>query len=122
VAAPDDTRPDGFVMPDLTGLPVVSAQSMLTRVGIRSGEPKFQDVPIPAVPIPAVNGQAASGYAPVTLQPNTAPAAVPLPFPVPASAPAPAKPAALPGTVVSQSPPSGYRVEVGSTVVLTVAK
>jgi beta-lactam-binding protein with PASTA domain len=45
VAAPDDNAADGFVMPDLTGLPVVSAQADLTRVGIKSVA-EFVDVPV----------------------------------------------------------------------------
>ena len=45
VAAPDDETPDGFVMPDLTGLPVVSAQAELAMVGIKT-EPQFVDVPV----------------------------------------------------------------------------
>jgi hypothetical protein len=39
VAAPSDDAPDGFVMPDLTGLPVVTAQAELAR-------PQFVDVPM----------------------------------------------------------------------------
>jgi hypothetical protein len=46
VASPGDEAPDGFVMPDLTGLPVVSAQAALTKVGIKSAPPKFIDAPI----------------------------------------------------------------------------
>ncbi|MGO9318668.1 MAG: PASTA domain-containing protein [Terracidiphilus sp.] len=49
VAAPSDDRPDGFVMPDLTGLPVVTAQAELTRVGIQPAKPKFVDVPVAPV-------------------------------------------------------------------------
>jgi hypothetical protein len=45
VAAAGDDAPDGFVMPDLTGLPVVSAQAELARVGIQSTA-KFVDVPM----------------------------------------------------------------------------
>jgi beta-lactam-binding protein with PASTA domain len=45
VAAADDTVADGFVMPDLTGLPVASAQADLARVGIKSTA-KFVDVPV----------------------------------------------------------------------------
>ena len=48
VAAPGDDAPDGFVMPDLTGLPVVTAQAELTRVGIQSAT-KFVNVPIAPV-------------------------------------------------------------------------
>jgi beta-lactam-binding protein with PASTA domain len=45
VAAASTDAPDGFVMPDLTGLLVVSAQAELTKVGIKSA-PKFVDVPV----------------------------------------------------------------------------
>jgi beta-lactam-binding protein with PASTA domain len=107
VAAADDSPPDGFVMPDLTGLPIVTAQSLLTRVGIKFGEPRYQDVQIP--PVPSV------GYASITA-PSLVAAAPP------AIAPAPARPTALPGAVLSQSPPAGYRVDVGAMVSLTVAK
>lgn len=44
VAAPSDDAPDGFVMPDLVGLPVVSAQAELAKVGIPSATPSFADV------------------------------------------------------------------------------
>jgi beta-lactam-binding protein with PASTA domain len=111
VAAVDDSPPDGFVMPDLTGLPIVTAQSLLTRVGIKFGEPKFQDVAIPPV--------STTGYAPVSA---SASASVSAPAAAPVGQLAMAKPAALPGSVMSQSPPAGYRVAVGSTVALTVAK
>jgi beta-lactam-binding protein with PASTA domain len=53
VAAPGDDAPDGFVMPDLAGLPVVSAQAELTRVGIQSAT-NFVDAPI----APVGNGDA----------------------------------------------------------------
>jgi beta-lactam-binding protein with PASTA domain len=49
LAAPDDTAADGFVMPDLTGLPVVSAQAQLARVGIKAALPKFVQVPVAPV-------------------------------------------------------------------------
>jgi beta-lactam-binding protein with PASTA domain len=49
VAAPEDDTPDGFVMPDLTGLPVVTAQAELARVGIQSARPRFVDVPVAPV-------------------------------------------------------------------------
>jgi beta-lactam-binding protein with PASTA domain len=48
VAATSNDAPDGFVMPDLTGLLVVSAQAELTRVGIQSA-PKFIDVPVASI-------------------------------------------------------------------------
>ena len=108
-AATDETPPDGFVMPDLTGLPILSAEAQLSRVGIKFGEPRFQDVAIPTV--------SGTGYAPVSIGASGNPAA---PAPIPAATVP--KSTALPGSVLSQSPPAGYRVEVGSTVALTVAK
>jgi beta-lactam-binding protein with PASTA domain len=49
VAAPAGDAPDGFVMPDLVGLPVVSAQAELARVGIMSATPIFVTVPVEQV-------------------------------------------------------------------------
>jgi beta-lactam-binding protein with PASTA domain len=46
VAAPSDDAPDGFVMPNLTGLPVVTAQAELARVGIQPARPQYVDVPM----------------------------------------------------------------------------
>jgi eukaryotic-like serine/threonine-protein kinase len=46
VAAPDNETPDGYVMPDLTGWPIVSAQATLTRVGIQTATPSYVDVPV----------------------------------------------------------------------------
>jgi beta-lactam-binding protein with PASTA domain len=54
VAAPEDESPDGFVMPDLAGLPVVTAQAELTRIGIKSTA-RFVDLPV----APVGNGDAA---------------------------------------------------------------
>jgi len=49
VAAPSDDAPDGFVMPDLSGLPVVTAQAELKRMGIQTERPRFVDVPVAPV-------------------------------------------------------------------------
>jgi beta-lactam-binding protein with PASTA domain len=49
VAAVDDEVADGYVMPDMTGLPVGSAQAELTRIGIKSANPQYVDVPIGAI-------------------------------------------------------------------------
>jgi beta-lactam-binding protein with PASTA domain len=49
VAAPGGDTPDGFVMPDLVGIPVVSAQAMLEKVGIKTSPPTFIDVPISSI-------------------------------------------------------------------------
>ena len=62
VAAPDDDAPDGFVMPNLIGWPVVSAQAELAKVGIQTALPTFVDVPV---------GPVDSGDAP--LRPPVAP-------------------------------------------------
>ena len=49
VAAPDDETVDGYVMPDLTGLPVVSAQSALIKAGIKTATPVYVSVTVPPV-------------------------------------------------------------------------
>jgi beta-lactam-binding protein with PASTA domain len=49
VAAPDDAAPDGFVMPDLAGIPVVTAQAILAKVGLKTATPTFVDEPVPPV-------------------------------------------------------------------------
>lgn len=54
VAAPDDDAPDGFVMPDLTGLPLASAQAALAKVGIKAAPASFVEVPV----APVGNGDA----------------------------------------------------------------
>lgn len=49
VAAADEEGADGYVMPDLVGLPVVTAQSALAKVGIKSATPQYIDIPIGSV-------------------------------------------------------------------------
>ena len=49
LAAPPQDTPDGFVMPDFAGIPVVAAQAALQRVGIKTAPPVYQDVHIPPV-------------------------------------------------------------------------
>jgi eukaryotic-like serine/threonine-protein kinase len=46
VAAPDDQTPDGYVMPDLTGLQFASAEAALKKVGIETAAPNFVNVPV----------------------------------------------------------------------------
>jgi eukaryotic-like serine/threonine-protein kinase len=62
VAAPDDDAPDGYVMPELIGLPIVTAQEQLSRVGIQTNTPVFVDMPIP--PVGAGNAPPAQPVAP----------------------------------------------------------
>lgn len=88
VAAPDDEAPDGYVMPDLVGMPIVAAQAMLAKVGLKSGAPAFADVSVPAV----------------------------------GTGNAPPKPPVPPGSVLTQQPPAGARVDTTMEVKLTVAK
>ena len=49
VAAPVEDAPDGFVMPDFTGVPIVAAQAALARVGLKGPPPTFVDVHIPDI-------------------------------------------------------------------------
>ncbi len=49
VAAPDDEAPDGYVMPDFTGWPALSAQAALAKVGIKTAPPSFVEVTMPPV-------------------------------------------------------------------------
>jgi len=49
VAAPDDDAADGFVMPDMVGLPIVTAQAQLARVGIQTQTPTYVPTAIPPV-------------------------------------------------------------------------
>ena len=49
VAAPDNETPDGFVMPDFAGLPIVSAQAALGHVGLKIAPPSYVDVHVPSV-------------------------------------------------------------------------
>jgi beta-lactam-binding protein with PASTA domain len=49
VAAPSEETPDGFVMPDFTGVPIVGAQAALAKVGLKGPPPTFVDVSVPDV-------------------------------------------------------------------------
>ena len=49
VAALEDTPPDGYVMPDLTGIPVITAQAILAKMGLKTAIPTFADVAVPDV-------------------------------------------------------------------------
>jgi eukaryotic-like serine/threonine-protein kinase len=124
VAAPDDSTPNGFVMPDLSGLPVLTAQAALSRVGLKFDQPQFRDVAIP--PVSPVSAQPGSPASPAST--TAASSAGPQqPPPVrqitpPSAISPPGKSTPTPGAVVGQQPPAGYRVEVGATVTLTVAK
>jgi hypothetical protein len=49
VAVPGGDTADGFVMPDMVGTPIVSAQTALARVGLKADPPVFEDVHVPPV-------------------------------------------------------------------------
>ena len=49
VAAPPDATADGFLMPDLKGMTLETAQAQLAHVGLTSAPPAFADVPVPSV-------------------------------------------------------------------------
>jgi eukaryotic-like serine/threonine-protein kinase len=49
VAAPSEETPDGFVMPDFTGVPIVAAQATLAKVGLKGPPPTFVDVSVPDI-------------------------------------------------------------------------
>jgi eukaryotic-like serine/threonine-protein kinase len=50
VAAPTDEAPDGYAMPDLEGMPIVTAQAVLAKVGIKTQTPAYVDAPIAPIP------------------------------------------------------------------------
>jgi len=49
VAAQDNAAPDGYVMPDLTGIPVITAQVLLNKIGLKVDTPIYADVLVPSV-------------------------------------------------------------------------
>lgn len=49
VAARDDTAPDGYVMPDLNGVPIIGALQMLGKIGLKVDTPLYADVRVPAI-------------------------------------------------------------------------
>ena len=49
VAVPDEEKPDGYVMPNLVGMPILSAQIQLSKVGIKTAPPVYNSVPVAAV-------------------------------------------------------------------------
>jgi eukaryotic-like serine/threonine-protein kinase len=46
VAAADDEKPDGYVMPNMVGMPVLTAQAQLSKVGIKTEVPLYESVAI----------------------------------------------------------------------------
>ena len=52
VATPHNSPPDGYVMPDLAGLPVTTAMEQLNRVGLRVDPPSYVEVNAPSASAP----------------------------------------------------------------------
>jgi hypothetical protein len=46
VTSPDNEAPDGYVMPNFTGIPIVTAQMELAKVGIKTAPPNYAEGPI----------------------------------------------------------------------------
>ncbi len=88
VAAASDEVPDGFLMPELVGLPLANAQAVLARVGIHTAAPTIVNVAVSPV---GSEGQ-------------------------------PIKPPVKPGSVLSQVPMAGARVDQSTVVHLSVAQ
>jgi eukaryotic-like serine/threonine-protein kinase len=88
VAAPDNAAPDGYVMPDLTGLPVTAAMGQLTRIGLKVDPPTYIDVNVSPV--------GPAGTTPV--------------------------PPIAPGSVITQQPLAGARVDQNTIIKLVAAK
>lgn len=49
VAAPAEDAPDGWVMPDLVGMPASGAKALLDRAGIKTAEPALVETPVEPV-------------------------------------------------------------------------
>lgn len=49
VATADNEKLDGYVMPNLVGMPVLSAQMQLSKVGIKTTPPVYNSVPVAPV-------------------------------------------------------------------------
>jgi eukaryotic-like serine/threonine-protein kinase len=88
VAAPDHAAPDGYVMPDLSGMPFTSAMDQLARIGLKVDPPTYVDVNIPPV--------GAAGTTPAQPPP--------------------------PGSVITQQPLAGARVDQNTAIKLVAAK
>ena len=88
VATPDNSAPDGYVMPDLAGLPVTTAIDQLTRIGLKVDPPTYIDMNVPPV--------GAAGTTPV--------------------------PPTAPGSVITQQPLAGARVDQNTVIKLVAAK
>jgi beta-lactam-binding protein with PASTA domain len=68
VAAPADDAADGFLMPDMVGLPVSTAQAQLAKVGIKAAPPAFVDLPIGLVGKPGAMPLLPQRFGAVTAQ------------------------------------------------------
>ncbi len=65
VAAPDNEPPDGYVMPDFIGLPIVTAQMQLEKVGIKTATPNYAEGLIQVAGGPAVEPGSVVAQSPI---------------------------------------------------------
>lgn len=102
LAAPPANSSPAFVMPDLTGQSIYVATQDLTQAGLKLGAV----VTVPTAPSPASSPAVTPGA-------NTAPSA---------NATQPAPPPTPSGTILSQSPAPGQRIDATTAIQLTVAE
>jgi beta-lactam-binding protein with PASTA domain len=114
ISSPSPTERPAFVMPPVIGMPLATATAVLAHAGLKVGpvQTAYESQPAPASSAPAQ--PAANAADPAAAAANAAgpgPGAI---APVDTIDPS--------GTVLSQTPLSGHRVEPGMTVTLRVAQ
>jgi beta-lactam-binding protein with PASTA domain len=115
ISGPSPLQRPSYVMPSVTGMPLATATSLLAHAGLKVGpvQTSYDTQPAPASSGPA-QPAAPAGNPAATAAANAA-------GPEPAGI-APVDTVDPIGTVLSQSPLSGHRVEPGMTVTLRVAQ
>lgn len=120
LSQPEQSAGAPFLMPSLTGLPLMAAAARASAAGLRvvsAEELKVTTPPNPTAPATA------NPTTPVPPTQSTNPPQSPTP-PTTATAITPTPITAVPGastaTVVAQTPPSGYRVAKGDPVRITI--
>ena len=115
ISSPFPTERPAFVMPPVTGMPLAIATALLAHAGLKVGpvQTSYESQPAPASSNPAQ--PAANATNPVAAAAANAAGLEP-------GAIAPVDTVDPSGTVLSQTPLSGHRVEPGMTVTLRVAQ
>lgn len=94
LSAPVPPEATGYVMPDFTNQPAKIADAAVDKAGLKLAPPLYRQAAIPPV----------------------------APIAAPGEPPAPPALPVMPGTVISQAPAVGQRVEAGGTVQFTLAQ